>query len=37
VSKDEIEYGKMIGEGNGGKVYKGHHKSTGIPLAIKVS
>lgn len=36
VIADDIEYGEVLGQGNGGKVLAGVHKATRIPVAIKV-
>jgi hypothetical protein len=37
VQKSEIEYGEVLGRGNGGMVRAGYHKLTNLPIAIKVS
>lgn len=31
------QYGEILGRGNGGMVVAGHHKFSGLPVAIKVS
>jgi len=36
VVADDIDFGEVIGHGNGGKVLVGMHKATRIPVAIKV-
>jgi hypothetical protein len=35
--KSDLEYGEVLGRGNGGMVRAGFHKATKIPVAIKVS
>ena len=36
VMAEDIQYGEVLGQGNGGKVVAGIHKATGIPVAIKI-
>mmetsp|Transcript_10651 Transcript_10651/g.14349 ORF Transcript_10651/g.14349 Transcript_10651/m.14349 type:complete len:94 (+) Transcript_10651:407-688(+) len=36
VVADDITYGEMLGQGNGGKVVAGLHKASGIRVAVKV-
>ena len=36
ILKTDLEYGEVLGKGNGGIVQKGVHKVSGIPVAIKV-
>ncbi len=35
--KNDLEYGEVLGRGNGGMVRRGLHKASGIPIAVKVS
>lgn len=37
IIAEDIQYGEVLGQGNGGKVVAGLHKASGIPVAIKVS
>lgn len=37
ILKSELEYGPVLGRGNGGMVRSGRHKPSDIPVAIKVS
>ena len=32
-----VQFGEVLGQGNGGKVVAAVHKATGIPVAVKVS
>lgn len=35
VKKDDISTGPILGRGNGGYVYRGIHKQSGTPMAVK--
>ena len=36
IIAEDIQFGEVLGQGNGGKVVAGMHKATGIPVAVKV-
>jgi len=36
ILPSELEYGKILGQGNGGQVISALHMPSGLPLAIKI-